>query len=68
MGISKIMFHVGLTHGQARIYLTDLMEKGLIDYGITKNFYHTTSKGVEYLAAISGITEMLYSAPMETKL
>lgn len=57
--ISHIMFKVGLTHGQAKIYVAELMEKGLMDNRMSRKFYHTTPKGMEYLATINSMTEML---------
>jgi predicted transcriptional regulator len=57
--ISHIMFKVNLTHGQVRAYLSELLEKGLIDTGISRNFYHTTPKGIDHLNALCSMTEML---------
>jgi predicted transcriptional regulator len=60
MGISRIMFHVGLTHAQAKVYLFDLIEKGFLEYtSLGRNFYHTTPRGAQYLARINSMTEML---------
>jgi len=60
--ISHVMFKVGVTYGQARTYLLELESLGFIDRGIAGNFYHTTPNGMEYLAAINQITDMLEKA------
>jgi predicted transcriptional regulator len=61
-GITKIMFHAYLTHGQAKEYSNILIENGLLerdsDIGAMKQ-YRTTHKGIEYLAAIERMSEML---------
>jgi predicted transcriptional regulator len=62
VGITTIMFRSYLSHNQAKGYLADLVEKGLLDNsntGLGKNFYRTSPKGVEYLSALSSMTEML---------
>ena len=61
-GITKIMFHAYLTHGQAKEYSQVLIDSGLLELdaesGSMKQ-YRTTHKGVEYLAAIERMSEML---------
>jgi predicted transcriptional regulator len=61
-GITKIMFHAYLTHGQAKEYSQLLLDNGLLeldaDSGSMKQ-YRTTHKGIEYLAAIETMSEML---------
>ena len=61
-GITKIMFHAYLTHGQAKEYSQILVEKALLELdgesGSMKQ-YRTTHKGIEYLAAIERMSEML---------
>jgi predicted transcriptional regulator len=61
-GITKIMFHAYLTHGQAKEYSQVLVESGLLELdnesGSVKQ-YRTTHKGIEYLAAIDRMSEML---------
>jgi predicted transcriptional regulator len=62
VGITKIMFHAYLTHSRAKAYLDDLVQKGLLSNSTSalgRNFYHTTPKGIECLAALSDLTEML---------
>jgi predicted transcriptional regulator len=61
-GISMIMFRAFLSHSQAKAYLSELVDKGLVENtntGLGKNFYRTSPKGVEYLAALSNITQMI---------
>ena len=66
-GITKIMFHAYLTHGQAKEYSQLLLESGLLELdsesGSMKQ-YRTTHKGIEYLAAIERMSEML---PISTR-
>ena len=57
--ISHVMFKVGMTYDQAKIYLTGLIEKGLIDKGIAGNFYHTTAKGQRYFEGVTSILGLL---------
>jgi len=61
-GITKIMFHAYLTHGQAREYSSMLMENGLLEVdeerGSMRQF-RTTPKGLEYLAAIERMADIL---------
>ena len=60
--ISRIMFHVVLTHGQTKKYMTELLGKALLDNTTTrlgKNFYRTTPIGMEYLAALNNMADML---------
>ncbi|MEW6604859.1 MAG: winged helix-turn-helix domain-containing protein [Thermoproteota archaeon] len=66
-GVSKIMFCACLSHSQAMAYLLQMIEDGLIvnDFEHGKRYYRTTPKGVEYLAALNSIYELLR---METKM
>jgi predicted transcriptional regulator len=61
-GITKIMFHAYLTHGQAKEYTQSLIRNGLLDQdsesGSLRQF-RTTPKGVEYLNAIESMSDML---------
>lgn len=62
VNISRIMFHVVLTHGQTKTYMAELLENKLLDNTTTrlgKNFYRTTPKGMEYLAALNNMADML---------
>jgi predicted transcriptional regulator len=65
-GISKIMFYACLSHSQAIAYLSHMMEDGLVvnDVEQGKRYYRTTPKGVEYLAALNSMCELLQ---METQ-
>jgi predicted transcriptional regulator len=61
-GITKIMFHAYLTHGQAKEYGQLLIENGLLELDLESSSmrqYRTTHKGIEYLAAIDKMSEML---------
>jgi predicted transcriptional regulator len=50
--VTKVMFHAYMTHGQVKLYLNELVENT------------TTAKGMEYLATIGRMAELL---PLETK-
>ena len=66
-GITKIMFHAYLTHGQAKEYSQLLMDSGLLELDTESSSmkqYRTTHKGIEYLAAIGRMSEML---PIQTR-
>ena len=60
-GISKVMFSACLSHSQATAYLSQMMEDGLIvnDVERGKRYYRTTPKGMQYLAALNSICELL---------
>ena len=61
-GITKIMFHAYLTHTQATEYTHSLINNGLVEQDIDSGSlrqFRTTSKGMEYLAAIEKISDML---------
>ena len=61
-GITKIMFHAYLTHSQAKEYTQMLMQSGLLEQDIESSSlrqFRTTPKGVEYLAAIERMSDML---------
>lgn len=66
-GISRIMFSACLSHSQATAYLSQMIEDGLVinDIEQGKRFYRTTPKGVQYLAALNSMYELLQ---METKI
>jgi predicted transcriptional regulator len=57
--ISQIMFRAYTSHSQARSYLVELIERGLMEYNMLDRKYHTTVKGFEYLQAIERISEVL---------
>src|SRR5262245_3429980 len=61
-GITKIMFHAYLTHSQAKEYIQMLMQNGLLQQDFesgTLRQFRTTPKGIEYLAAVERMSEML---------
>ncbi len=57
--ISHIMFHTYITHTQAKVYLGELIEKGLVENYLPEKRYQTTAKGLQYLHALENVTEML---------
>jgi predicted transcriptional regulator len=58
--ITKVMFHAYLTHAQAKGYLRELVGKGLVETDIfNSKEYRTAPKGMEYLAGLERMTEML---------
>lgn len=61
-GITKIMFHAYLTHTQAKEYAQALMTSGLLEQNMESGSlrqFRTTPKGVEYLAAVERMSDML---------
>jgi predicted transcriptional regulator len=62
--ITKVMFHAYMTHGQVKLYLNELIEKDLVMHDSLTRRYMTTAKGIEYLATIERMAELL---PVETK-
>lgn len=61
-GITRIMFHAYLTHSQAKEYIQMLMQNGLLDHDAESSVvrqFRTTPKGVEYLAAVERMADML---------
>ncbi len=58
--ITKVMFHAYLTHAQAKSYLGELIEKGLVETDILNSKeYRATPKGMEYMVGLERMTEML---------
>jgi predicted transcriptional regulator len=58
--ISRIMFHTYITHAQAKGYLGELIEKGLVETDtFNSKKYLATPKGIEYLGALERMSEML---------
>jgi predicted transcriptional regulator len=58
--ITRVMFHAYITHTQAKGYLSELIEKGLVETDIfNSKKYFATSKGIEYLAGLERMSEML---------
>jgi predicted transcriptional regulator len=62
--VTKVMFHAYMTHGQVKLYLNELVEKDLVMHDPLTRRYTTTAKGMEYLATIGRMAELL---PLETK-
>jgi len=56
--LTKIMFKAYLSHAQAKVYIGELIEKGLIEI-LNFREYRTTSMGLEYLVALKRLTEIL---------
>ncbi|HXV46923.1 MAG TPA: winged helix-turn-helix domain-containing protein [Nitrososphaera sp.] len=66
-GISRIMFCACLSRSQATGYLSQMIKDGLVinDLEMGRRHYRTTPKGMEYLAALNSMCELLQ---METKV
>jgi predicted transcriptional regulator len=57
--ISQVMFKAYTSHGQAKSYLSELIENGLVEHDALDRKYRTTTKGLEYLQAMERMSEML---------
>ena len=57
--ISHIMFKAYTSHAQAKSYLGELIENGMIEYDVLDRKYRTTMKGIEYLQAMESISSIL---------
>jgi len=58
--ISKIMFHSYVSHAQARAYLSELIQSGLVETDMfDKKKYLATNKGLEYLDRLDTMSELL---------
>lgn len=67
--MSRIMFHTYITHGQAKSYLGELIESGLIQTDVyDRKKYFTTVKGIAYLSALDSMTDMLGIVTRKVKL
>jgi predicted transcriptional regulator len=53
------MFHTYITHAQAKAYLSELIQVRLIEDDPFVSKYVTTSKGLEYLATLDTMNQML---------
>jgi|SRR5581483_325021 len=63
--ITRVMFHAYITHAQAKSYLGELMEKGLIETDMfNSKQYRSTAKGLACLAGLETMSELL---PIETR-
>jgi predicted transcriptional regulator len=60
--ISKIMFSAYLSYGQAKEYLNQLIERGLVENEFSTDGirFRTTPKGIQYLSTVDKMSEMLY--------
>ena len=56
--LTRVMFKAYLSHAQAKAYLSQLVEKGLIEI-LNFREYRTTPIGLEYLVALKRLTEIL---------
>ena len=56
--LTRVMFKAYLSHAQAKVYLSQLVEKGLIEI-LNFREYRTTPIGLEYLVALKRLTEIL---------
>ena len=57
--ITRVMFHTYITHAQAKAYLGELISSGFIENDLIDRKFLTTAKGLEYLAALESMNEML---------
>jgi predicted transcriptional regulator len=54
------MFHAYISYAQAKAYLAELIEKGLVETDVfSQKKYLTTPKGIEYLTVLESMSEML---------
>ncbi len=56
--ISRIMFHTYITYAQAKAYLGELIETGLLENYLPEKKYQTTAKGLHYLNVLESMSEM----------
>ena len=57
--ISQIMFKAYTSHAQAKSYLGELIENGMVEYDVLDRKYRASAKGLEYLNAIERISDLL---------
>jgi predicted transcriptional regulator len=57
--ISQIMFKAYTSHAQAKSYLGELIENGMVEYDALDRKYRASTKGLEYLNAIERISDLL---------
>jgi predicted transcriptional regulator len=58
--ISRVMFHTYISHVQAKAYLSEMIEMGLIETDIyNSKKYLTTAKGLSYMSALENMIDML---------
>ncbi len=63
--LPKIMHDAYLPHAMTKEYMTDLVEKGLIEYLDGERSFKTTEKGMDFLNILSKVQEL---GPLTTKL
>ena len=63
--MTKIMHDAYLPHSMTKEYMTNLVEKGLIEYLDGERSFKTTEKGMYFLNILSRVQE---SDPLTTKL
>src|SRR5207244_7342431 len=56
--LTRVMFKAYLSHAQAKVYLSQLVEKGLIEI-LNFREYRTTPIGLEYLVALIRLSDIL---------
>jgi predicted transcriptional regulator len=70
VAITTIMLEAALSHGQAKAYRLELIDKGFTDKNKNNNnnngtskstnfYYHTTAASMEYLHAVTRVTKYL---------
>ncbi len=57
--ITQIMFKAYMSHSQAKGYISELIERGLLEYDSIERKYRTSPKGLNYLQAAERMSEML---------
>jgi predicted transcriptional regulator len=57
--ISHVMFHAYITHTQAKAYLGELTETGLVLYDPSAKRFIITTKGWHYLSTLETMNDML---------
>ena len=57
--ITHIMFKAYTSHSQAKSYLSELIEKCLVEFDPMDRKYRTTPLGLQYLQAMESISEIL---------
>lgn len=56
---AQIMFRCYVTHAQAKSYLLEMIEAGLIEYDKLDRRYRSTVRGLEQLSSLEKMHEML---------
>ena len=66
--ITHVMFRTYITHAQAKAYLGELIDAGLVEYDAPEKKYHTSNKGLQYLNALESMTEMFAIETRKAKI